>query len=272
MTPDDYDFAVRLTDTMGWNLVPDDFEFMRTLEPDGCFTAFTGSTRVGLSTTISYGSVGWLGNVIVHEEARSQGVGSFLVQRSIEYLRSKRVTTIGLYAYPERLRFYRRFGFHPSSTYAVLKGTRRRYPTRGTGRRVAGEALERIAAFDRVCFGAPREKLLMPILRNPENRCYAAMDAETLIGFVACKVYDGFTEVGPLECSSGRIDVARDLLATVLREVQGDVSLFVPEEVHALLAALDPMGFTEEFTVVTMYLGHPPRRYCVYTPESLERG
>jgi GNAT superfamily N-acetyltransferase len=272
MSPDDYDFAVRLTDTMGWNLVVEDFEFMRTLEPDGCFTAFTGSSRVGLSTTISYGSVGWLGNVIVHEDARSQGVGSFLVRRSIDYLRSEHVTTIGLYAYPERLRFYRRLGFHPSSTYAVLKGTRRRYSTRGSGRRVPGEAMERITAFDRVCFGASREKLLMPILRNPENLCYAAMDADNLIGFVACKTYDGFAEIGPLECSSGRMDVARDLLSTVLHEVRGDVSIFVPEEAHVLLATLDPLGFTEEFTVVTMYLGPPPRRPCVYTPESLERG
>jgi GNAT superfamily N-acetyltransferase len=272
LSPDDYAFAVQLTDTMGWNLVAEDFEFMRTLEPDGCLVAFAGSTRLGLSTTISYGSVGWLGNVIVREDARSQGVGSFLVQRSIGYLRSKHVTTIGLYAYSERLPFYQRLGFHPSSTYKVLKGTKRRYPTRGAGCSVSGEALERVAAFDRVCFGAPREKLLMPIIRNPENLCYAAENAGTLIGFVVCKVYDGFAEIGPLECSSGRMEVACDLLSTVLHEVQGDVSIFVPDEAQALLAALNQVGFREEFAVVTMYNGPPPRRPCVYTPESLERG
>lgn len=272
MSPDDYVFAVRLTDIMGWNLTVEDFEFMRTLEPDGCFIACTESTRLGLSTAISYGSIGWLGNIIVCEDARSQGVGSLLVQRSIDYLRSKQVTTIGLYAYPERLRFYQRLGFHPSSTYKVLKGTKRRYSTQGAGRRVCGKAFDQVIAFDRICFGASREKLLMPILHNPENLCYASIDADILIGFVACKIYDGYAEIGPLECSSGRAEVARDLLFTVLHEVQGDVSIFVAEEAYALLEVLDQLGFREEFTLVTMYNGPPSHRPCLYTPESLERG
>jgi GNAT superfamily N-acetyltransferase len=55
--------------------------------------------------------VGWIGNVILNEDKRGRGGGSYLVKHLITFLTEKGVKTIGLYAYSERLRFYERLGF-----------------------------------------------------------------------------------------------------------------------------------------------------------------
>ena len=57
MTSEDLDFAVRLTDTMHWNLAESDFEFAMELEPDGCFVLLENSERIGLVTNVCYGRI-----------------------------------------------------------------------------------------------------------------------------------------------------------------------------------------------------------------------
>lgn len=52
MTPEDFQFAVGLTDTMNWKLEEEDFVFMTKLEPGGCFTLLDNSEKIGVVTTI----------------------------------------------------------------------------------------------------------------------------------------------------------------------------------------------------------------------------
>ena len=54
MSLEDLTLAVRLTDTMNWELSKDDFKFMMELNPDGCFTLLHDSKKVGISTTIRF--------------------------------------------------------------------------------------------------------------------------------------------------------------------------------------------------------------------------
>ena len=98
MRPEDFAFAVELANTMDWNMATEDFEFMTQLEPEGCLVLFDGLKPVGIATCIVYGKVGWFGNLIVEEEYRHKGAGSFLVKYAVEYLLGKGVETIGLYA------------------------------------------------------------------------------------------------------------------------------------------------------------------------------
>lgn len=85
MTTKDFDFAVRLTDTMNWQLTEEDFEFMLRLEPEGCSVLLHNSRRVGILTTISFDKTGWIGNVIVDEDCRKRGAGSLLVKHAMDY-------------------------------------------------------------------------------------------------------------------------------------------------------------------------------------------
>jgi predicted GNAT family acetyltransferase len=96
MTTEDFGFATELANTMDWNMAIEDFQFMTSLEPGGCFVLFDDSKPIGIATCNSYGKVGWFGNLIMKEEYRGKGAGSQLVKHAIDYLHDKGVETIGL--------------------------------------------------------------------------------------------------------------------------------------------------------------------------------
>ncbi len=83
MRPEDFLFATELANTMNWNMSPEDFQFNSMLEPDGCLVLFEDSKPLGIATCISFGKIGWFGNLIVKEEVRHKGAGSFLVKHAI---------------------------------------------------------------------------------------------------------------------------------------------------------------------------------------------
>ena len=120
MRSSDFQFATKLANTMNWNMAPEDFAFMASLEPEGCFVVFEGSKRLGIATCISFGNVGWFGNLIVKEKYRRKGAGRLLVKHAVNYLQSKGAKTIGLYAYPNLESFYGSLGFEKDMDFSLL--------------------------------------------------------------------------------------------------------------------------------------------------------
>ena len=114
MEDGDFPFAVELANTMNWNMTTADFEFNMKLEPNGCFVLFHGQERSGIATCISFGKIGWFGNLVVKETLRGEGAGKLLIQQALDYLKSNSVKTIGLYAYPNSTRTS---ASHPTSSY-----------------------------------------------------------------------------------------------------------------------------------------------------------
>jgi GNAT superfamily N-acetyltransferase len=106
MYPNNYPFVVELANTMDWDMTAADFEFNKMMEPDGCFILLENAKPVGAATCISYGKVGWFGNLIVSPAARKRGAGTFLLNHAVNYLKNAGVKTIGLYAYPYLVEFY----------------------------------------------------------------------------------------------------------------------------------------------------------------------
>src|SRR5512137_3000698 len=117
MSEADFDFSVNITDTMNWKLVKEDFSFMLKLEPKGCFVLLHDRERIGIVTTINFGKVGWLGNLIVEEKHRKTGAGTLLAKEAIEYLRSRKAETVGLYSYLNAIPFYEKLGFEYDSEF-----------------------------------------------------------------------------------------------------------------------------------------------------------
>lgn len=272
MSVDDFAFAVRLTDTMDWNLIEEDFKFMKQLEPKGCFIILDKSEKVGLATTISFDKIGWIGNVIICEGYRGRGAGSLLIKHALEYLK-KHVETIGVYAYLDKIPFYQRLGFEYDSNFMMLKGK----PFSSLGpihqREATKDDIPEIVAFDKLCFGASRRKLLEPILVDSSNFCYVSKENRSLRGFVATKVYKEGTEVGPLVCREGCTDIAIDLLKAALNRLEGfEVSMCIPEKESRIRDTLVRLGFSEDFRIARMFYGAPVVSDCIYIAESLERG
>ena len=273
MLPSDFDFAVHATDRMGWGLEKSDFEFMMELEPEGCFVLFEDSERVGLATTVSYGKIAWFGNLIVDEGRRRRGAGSLLVNHSLEYLRSIGVETVGLYAYMERISFYRRLGFRTDSAFLVMKGKAFSSSISADVRKVEERDIEKVVDFDRSCFGESRWKLLEPILSDRDNLGYFSVRGGKVVGYSVAKVFRGMAELGPIVCEKGQVDVAVNLLRATFDGVKRfEVSLFVPEKEEALCSMLVENGFSQVFKVERMFHGSPVAGDCVMMAESLERG
>jgi len=275
MSVADFPFAVQLANTMNWNMSSEDFEFMSKLEPQGCFVLFHGSERLGTATSVSFGKIGWFGNLIVKEEYRKKGAGTFLVKHAIEYLKSTGVETIGLYAYPHLIEFYKNFGFKPNADFLIFQGkavssaTERKLQLREAKK----QDIPALMDFDCQCFGAYRKKLLEPILLNRGNLCYLSAGDHEISGYVMAKVYEDMAEVGPLVCRQNRVDVALALLQTILGKLNNlSIIICVPTAETALLALLSKAGFRENFRVARMFLGPAVAKNCTYIAESLERG
>ena len=273
MSLEDLEFAVRITDTMGWNLVKEDFKFMMHLEPDGCFVLLSDSERIGVATTTSFGKIGWVGNVIVSKNHRRQGAGSFLVKHCVKYLTSKNVETVGLYAYIDKIPFYKRLGFEYNTEFTVVKGKGFSSSIKADLKKVTKENMHKVVDYDYSCFGASRRKMLEPILLNPNNLCYMAIEDGQISGYLTAKVYEEMAEIGPSVCSQGRGNIAIDLLRAVLNKLEGfEVSMCIPKKEHAILNMLMEARFRENFRVARMFFGPPIVKDCIYMAESLERG
>jgi len=273
MSPEDFDFAVGITEKMNWSLTAADFEFMIELEPEGCFVLLEDSEKIGLATTVSFGTLAWFGNLIVVESHRKRGAGSQLVKHSVEYLIHKRVKTIGLYAYMDRILFYERLGFKRDSEFTVVNGKGLSLPVKFDVRKAEKQDLKEIIEFDNSCFGASRRKLLEPIILDTDNLCYTFVEGENIIGYVVAKVYGHMGEIGPLVCQKGREDVALSLLRSVLRRLEGyEVSMYVPSRESTILNFLKTSGFAESFRVARMFFGSSVAKDCICMAESLERG
>jgi len=273
MSEQDFEFAVKLTDTEDWNFVEDDFKFMTELEPEGCFVLFDDSERIGIVTSISFGRIGWLGNLIVKEDYRKRGAGALLAKRVIKYLSSRNVETVGLYAYTDTIPFYKKLGFKKDSEFMVLEGKASPSSIETNPQEAKKEDFQKIIDYDCYCFGASRKKLLEAIFRDGNNLCYLFTQDRQPLGYIMAKVYEGFAEIGPLTCQQGRSDVAIDLLKAALNRMEGfEVSLCVPKKEFVMLDFLLKLGFNERFRVVRMFFNSFNAKDCIYMAESLERG
>jgi len=270
---EDFDFAVNLTDTRDWQQTEEDFGFMLEMEPEGCFILLYDSERVGLVTNVSFGKVGWLGNLIVDEKHRKEGGGRLLMQYSLEYFRSRGVETVGLFAYMDTVEFYRKLGFIYDSDFVVLNGKGFSSDTKADVKKVDESDVDAIVDFDCSCFGGSRGKLFKPLLQSRGNICYVSYDEEQICGYAMAKVYWNTADVGPLMCKQDRGDLALELLKKLFDKLQSfEVSLCVPRKETVILEFLREHGFSEKFRVARMFLGLSNVKGCVYIPESLERG
>jgi hypothetical protein len=269
----DYPFAVELANTMNWNMAVEDFQYFSVLEPGGCFLLLDGSERLGIASCISYGKVGWFGNLIVKKEQRCRGGGSALLNHAISYLLGRGAESIGLYAYSNLVDFYGNFGFRADEDFSLLCSECLGSVETAGLPMVGQQMFSKINGFDRACFGGDRKRLLQSIILEKGNLSYYVAENDAVVGYVAATVYETMAWVGPLICQSNRFDVAVSLVKSVLANLCGkSVYVVVSKKDAALQAAFAGFGFKKEFFVSRMFLGKATASDCVYIAESLERG
>jgi len=275
LSREDYKFAVQITDTMNWNLTPEDFQFMKTLEPEGCFILLHDTQKIGLATTINYGKLGWIGNLIVKENHRRKGAGTILAKHAMNYLKNKGAQTIGLYSYKNTVGFYTKLGFNKHLEFTVLKGKAHPSANAETPPEIkdARDKISDIVDFDAQHFGASRTKLLRKIAEAENSLVYCYAEKGEIVGYAMAKTYSRQAEIGPLTCRNTRLDAAETLLDTMLQKtVNRQVTICIQKTRKTLISRLLKAGLEQSFNVQRMLQGPLTFKNCIYIAESLERG
>lgn len=273
LLPSDYNFAVKLANTMDWNMVVEDFEYMTSLEPNGVFLLMADQKPVGIATCTSYGKIGWFGNLIIDIDFRRKGAGSMLVNHAVDYLRGKSVETVGLFAYPHLKEFYSHLGFRPDMDFALLCAESLGAIETAGAIKIEESRLQKIALFDSHFFGGDRSRLIESIVSEAGNVGYYISDRGHVVGYIAATIYESMAWLGPLVCLPSRYDVAGRLVSAVLAKIGGRRVYVVASKTDSVLLDLFlSLGFKEEFTVTRMFTGISQAKNCIYLAESLERG
>ena len=273
LSKSDFPFAINLANTMNWHMAEADFEFALTLEPNGCFLLKDGTRRLGIATCLSYGKVGWFGNLVVEPSSRRKGVGNALVSHAVCYLLGRGVETVGLYAYSHLVDFYGKLGFKADCTFSLLHTEKLPEIPAEPLFAIGGKKFSQVAEFDEKCFGGDRTRLLRKIIEVKDNFSSVLLKDNRVVGYVAATVADDALWVGPLVCLQSRIDTALFLLQSVLGRASGkSVYVVISEKEKVLFDFFSGLGFAKEFSVSRMFLGKAMGQDCIYIAESLERG
>ena len=257
----------------GWNPGLDDGECFAATDPKGLLVACLDREPVGCISVVAYDDrFGFLGLYIVARGFRGRGYGLRLWNAGLQHLGER---NIGLDSVLTQQDNYRRSGF--TAAHADVRYSGRvdvDPPSDSSLIALADVPFERVLAFDRQVFRAPRERFLRCWLDPEKRRAFAVRRDGQLAGYgVIRRSNDGY-KVGPLfaldEASADLL--FRALAATASGETPLVIDVPAPNAAGMMLARR--YGLEPVFETMRMYRGEDPelplRR--VYGITTLEQG
>ncbi|MGQ9684466.1 MAG: GNAT family N-acetyltransferase [Anaerolineae bacterium] len=269
--PEDMAFATRLAAAEGWRIPPHAYEDMLRLAPQGCFVAEAEGQPIGVVTSIVYGKLGWIANLMVRRDCRRQGVGQALLHRAIGHLLDSGVRTIGVDAALGAVPFYEQAGFHPGYEALHLRRGALPAPAPIPDSLVPLEMrhLHAVAMFDWAFFGGPRQQVLNDLLQHSPV-AFVAQDREGVGGYLMAHQAGQEWVIGPWVC----VRSAEPLLTNALAAIGAEpVRIAVPKVNEHALAVLRAQGFRVYYREMRMYqgdleyIGRPQHIYAIVSPE-----
>ena len=236
----------------GWVSGRWEIEFLLRSFPQGCFVWREGGSTQGFLTSVRHRRSGWIGNLLVHPDARRHGIGRGLMERAVSALLKGGVETVWLTASQDGAGLYQKLGFTPIDTI-------NRWAGKGAVNRDLKPApldIESVRAIDRVGWGDRRETLL-------QETCGRGRMHTSSGGFICCQQWTGGTQIGPWGCLIGT--QAGQLFDQVLTKGGDDLFLDVPAGNFAATELLSQRGFSIKGSNLLMYLGDLP----LYQPGSI---
>jgi GNAT superfamily N-acetyltransferase len=185
MTRQDIPAGIRLKELAGWNQTAADWNRFLDASPDGCFVADIDGHVCGTATTISFESkFAWIGMVLVDPEYRNCGIGTKLLEKTIEYLDQRKMPTMKLDATPQGKPLYEKLGF--VTEYGIERWVLKRPPhvdpRMGASKwtRMSTAELESILRKDQEVFGADRGSLLRSLFEESPQFAMGVWNSGTL--------------------------------------------------------------------------------------------
>ncbi len=165
-------------ETWGYSL--EDLERIRSWDAQANRVLLDRGRMVAFLSTFTYGTVGWVGNVITDPARRGSGLGRAILAEGVRYLQHSRgVRQVALYAYGHTRTFYERQGWAAQGPVRVFCGTLRSPPTPPKDLQVGpldAADLAAASALDRRAFGADRALVLADLHARPTSRCALVRD------------------------------------------------------------------------------------------------
>ena len=197
--PLDFNFIIGLAALENIKYSKKDLKRIIDFEPEGCFIALDGEQRLGIVTTITYGNVGWIGNLLVERSTRRRGTGTKLVKEALEYMQKKDVKIPKLYCFLNRVAFYRKLGFKTEINVQVMVGKGRKTSFSEVNK-LPEETLDEILLLDKKIFGADRSRLLHKLHQEFPKNCFTAYHKKKLVGYIMANGSEDEYELGPCVC------------------------------------------------------------------------
>ncbi len=235
----DLDFAVKLTHDEHWCYTHLEIGRMQELDPEGSFVYEEDGKRLGFITTVSYGTTGVIGHLIVSKEARRRKIGEKLVLEALGYLEGKDLDSIMLYSSEDGQKLYPRHGFTVRQPVLVLhtrleeKHIRR---ARVPCEHMTSKDLSAVIEMDGRLFGDDRSRIIKVLFRDyPEGAFKLERDGR-LEGFIMGRPDHVGFDLGPWACESDDPSDAEALFDSLL-PVLGPGVLYIgtfPRNEHAV--------------------------------------
>jgi ribosomal protein S18 acetylase RimI-like enzyme len=257
MTRAEIDLAVDWAAREGWNPGFDDARIFHATDPEGFFIGVLDGEPIASISLVAYDeSFAFLGFYIVKQEFRGLGYGLALWREAVA--RRARPLT-GLDGVVAQQANYAKSGFRLACRNIRFGGAA---PSSAANTAIAivparELPFDRLLAYDRMFFPAPRPAFLSLWLAPVNGAALAACDGDRIIGLGAIRACRAGFKIGPLYAEDER--TADVLLLQLAAHARGDnVYLDVPEPNEAALRLAKRYGFKPVFETARMYTGAAP--------------
>lgn len=214
------------------------------------FVALSDGDIVGVGNVVINGQTGWLGNIIVLESHRGQGIGQALVLALCDCCQANGCTSIQLIATEMGLPLYVKLGFQMAENYLFMKGNGLpKPPDPSMLMPLDPDNFEDLLALDREATGEDRALLLQKFATG----AWVWMEQGQLGGFWLPQLGDGLIVAQWERAGIG--------LLQLKHSKQTGLPANLPEANRLAVAYLESEGFAIARTAPRLYLGSDTVRH-----------
>ena len=261
MTRAELDVLVEWAAREGWNPGLGDADVFWATDPEGFVAAEIDGELIGGGSIVAYEKMyGFIGLFIVRPEYRGRGLGNRLWHELNRRLLARLETdaAIGLDGVFNMQEYYARRGFRFVCRDLRFEGWGKNLPQPKGVIKASAVPFDRIDAYDRRHFPAPRSRFLREWIHRPGGYALAAIDGDEIRGYVVMRPCRTGYKIGPLFAANA--DVADSLFVAVASRVPGEpIFLDVPENNRDALALVERYRMNEVFGCARMVLGPIPQ-------------
>lgn len=192
---------IRWASNEGWNPGNNDLEVFWNTDPNGFYGFFYDDQLIAGGAVVSYRKeFGFMGLFLVHKDFRGQGIGKKLwyLRRDLLINKLQANAPIGMDGVVDMQPFYARGGFNIAfrdERYVFNSDT---ILFSSNISLINTADLEKIFAYDVICFGCQRFDFLKNWLQMPESKAFQYTENGKVLGYAVVRKAETGYKIGPL--------------------------------------------------------------------------